>query len=247
LPDVERPPYRLSSTGDVFLTTFLLGPLAGLTVIAWNYLVLRRRLACALTLVVGFGAALGAAATLAEDGEGPWAGPAVLIGLGGLAILPLISRLLQGRAYDEHLDRGGEKASGWKALGLGLCGIVAFFGLIFALALAELVVTGDRILSVTAGEEIYYGRDVSEAEARGLGEVLREAGLFNGRGHKTVRLTRSDGRPRVWVVLTERHHDPVAAVQFDRLRRQVSQRVFSGGPVEMVLCDENLNVKKTLP
>ena len=97
------------------------------------------------------------------------------------------------------------------------------------------------------GEEVYYTKGGTEADARALGAFLREAGFFDGHGSKSVRVS-LDGQRLVisfivqdWVV-----HDARTQQEFRTLGQQASQRAFAGRPVVVELCDAYFNVKKRL-
>jgi hypothetical protein len=161
------------------------------------------------------------------------------------------ARVLQGGAYEQHLDKGGEPASGGATFGIGLLGLVLF--LVFWMGGVALYQSawqaslGEKE-TFGPGEEVYYAGRVTKAEARQVGQRLQAAGFFDGRGAKTVLLTREDGRIIVsFVVLKHAVGNPEVLQFFQEFCRELSQQVFGGSPVVVRLCDEHLQVHKTLP
>jgi hypothetical protein len=251
VPELARPTYRLSSAGDVLAGSFLFGPLGGVALIAWNYLVLRRFRAFALVLLAGLVLAAGVSvlALSATEDAGRF-GLSFGFSLLGCVTLPAVAWLLQGRVYDDHLARGGQKGSGWRVLGLGICGAAAWLGVFIAVAIAMAIASESepavKTLQVTEVETVYYSRDLPEADARQLGSVLTQLGLFTGEGRKSVRLTRDGDGLRVWIVLRDRHDDPKLVSYFTTVRERLATQAFPGRSVELVLCDDHLVVKRSI-
>jgi len=245
LPVPTRPPYKLASPGQIGLAAFLGGPLGGFLLMGHNYANCGRRAACWAT--VGVGALVAAAAV----GSG-FALSDTHPGLNLCLALPLwvgtyiTAKLLQQRTYAAHRERGGAQASGWAVLGFSVLGAGVTVG---AAAAAVGLYEGRfryKRLQVTAKEEIYYTRDVTDAEARTLGQLLQEAQIFDGASKKAVRL-RKEGQEYVLdVVLLFGFDDPNAHQGFRTLAGKLSH-AFGGKPVRVELCDRWLTPKKTLP
>jgi hypothetical protein len=245
LPLPDRPDYRLASPGQVGVAGFLGGPLGGFLLMGRNYAKCGRRAACWATVAagvlvaavpVGFGLLL----------------PDVNPGLNLCFALPLwlgtylTAKVLQGRTVEAHRKRGGREVSGWAVVGFALLGAVLTVGpVVGGVALYE-VGFGDQELRVTDKEVIFYGRDVTEAEARTLGRVLREQGVFDGAGEKSVRLRKEGPDYVLSVVLLFGFDDPQVHQHFRALAGQVS-RAFGGKSVLVELCDTWETPKKTLP
>lgn len=239
------PAYTLASAGQVGLATFLGGPMAGWLLIARNYAKLGRRGAWFGTLVAGV---LATAATVAvlmllpEQTGGAKLLPAVV----SLAITYGCAQFLQGATLQEHMDQGGQNASGWVVLGSVVLGLVLLIGpLIGGFVLYE-VVLGDQTLAFSAKEDILHGRNVPVEEARTLGLVLQADGFFDGVNEKTVVLHKEGDEYVVMFVLRSGFQDAEMHEYFRTLARQISQ-AFEGKPVRVELCDAELTVKKTLP
>jgi hypothetical protein len=81
-----------------------------------------------------------------------------------------------------------------------------------------------------------------------VGQSLQAAGFFDGRGGKTVLLGREGDRIVVsFVVRPSTVNNPQHLQFFRDFAQELSQQVFAGRPVVIRLCDEHLNVRKTLP
>ena len=126
----EAPAYKLYTPGQIFLATFLGTPATGLYLLSAN----RRRIGHAgiatATLLVGIGATLLllVLAVVLPDSIGRAAslGLTFVVWQYARADQPLL---------DTHLARGGKQESSWKAVGLGLAGLVTVLGLLFAYVL----------------------------------------------------------------------------------------------------------------
>jgi hypothetical protein len=240
-----RPSYKLASPGQVGLVAFLGGPLGGFLLMGRNYANCGRRAACWAMVAVG---ALVAAAVV---GSG-FVLPDMHLGLNlCLALFLWVStyvtaRVLQAPLFAAHRKQGGEQASGWAVLGFSVLGAGLTVGAAVGAAGLYEVGFGDNRLQVTAKEEIYYSRDVTEAEARTLGRLLQEAHFFNGGSEKTVQL-RKDGQEYVLAIVLIFGFDDIQVHQeFRTLAGNVSH-AFGGKPVRVELCDRWLTPKKTLP
>jgi hypothetical protein len=245
LPAPEPPAYRLASPGQVGGAGFLGGPLAGFLLMARNYAKLGRTTACWLT--VGAGVLV----TAIPVGYGLLA-PDTHAGFNFCFALPLwlgtymTAKALQQRAFQAHRKAGGEQVSGWVLVGFVVLGVVLTLGPAVGIAALYEAGFGDQELHVTDKEVVIYSRDVTEAEARTLGRVLQQQGLFNGAGEKNVRLHKDGQQYVLSVVPLPSVDDPLVHQQFAALARQVSG-AFGGKPVRVDLCDMWGTPKKKLP
>jgi hypothetical protein len=240
----ETPSYRLYAPGDVALVTFLGGVLPGFVLLALNYRALGKLGAAWWTFLLGLvatGLVIGTAMALPENGLTRFA-PAVV----GLLVMVGLAKALQGNLYSAHIRRGGQKASGWAAVGIAVVGGLLTVGAIFAYAVFFEEGMGKK-LTFGAGEEVYYTSGVTEAEARQLGGALQSEGYFNGKGAKTVQVSKQGDRYVVSFVLQPgAWNKPDVLHAFGQFRPQLSQKAFGGKPVELRLCDENMETKKTI-
>ncbi len=239
------PEYRLASPGQVGLVGFLGGPLGAFLLMARNYARCGRRAACRATV------AAGVLVTAVPVGFGLLL-PDVNPGFNLCFAVPLwmgtymTAKVLQERTFEDHRKRGGRQASGWAVVGFTVLGIALTLGPVMGAAALYEVEFGDQQLRVTDKEVIYYGRDVTEAEARTLGRVLRERGFFDGVGEKSVWLRKEGQDYVVSVALLFGFDDPHVSQQFRDLARQVSSEL-GGKPVRVELCDTWETPKKKLP
>jgi hypothetical protein len=249
--DVMRPSYRLIFPIEVLAGAFLFGPVAGVILLAWNYLLVRRLRAFVLTIFVGLVLTAAAAAAMyaMESRRDPSLVIILPIVVGTWVGLPVTARLLQRRMYADYRARGGERGPLWRLVGLGICGgvlwLVVSFAVLLAWSLVPVLWPAEKSMQASAGETIVYPRELPNDEASRLCDTLKEFGLFNGVGRQTVRLTRrGDGR-RVWLALRSGHNDPAVVARFEELHRRIVQEVFPDRPVELVLCDEYWVIKQT--
>jgi hypothetical protein len=244
------PPYRLYSPGHVALATFFSNVLGGCIILALNYRALgQTRAAWRITLfgLAAFTVLLVVLIVLPDT-------LSTLVGLAS-AVVSIVSmyqlaKWIQGRDYDRHLSRGGQPASGFAACGIGLlCGLVSV-GVAVGCGLAyDAFFTqglGQRVLFGTE-EEVYYRGGATEAQARAVGRVLQQQRYFDGIGGKTVQVSRAgDGYSVAFVVQQGHWNKPDVSDYFQDLGRRLSGEVFDGAPVEVRLCDEWMNTRKTI-
>jgi hypothetical protein len=161
-----------------------------------------------------------------------------------------LAKWIQGRDYDRHVSRGGRPASGLAACGIGLlCGLATVgvaVGCGFAYDALLQQGMGQRVVFGT-GEEVYYSGGVSETQARALGRVLQQQRYFDGIGGKTVQVSRAgDGYSVAFVIQQGRWDKPGVPEYFQGLGKQISAEIFDGKRIEVRLCDEWMNTKKTM-
>src|SRR5262249_46670229 len=138
----------------------------------------------------------------------------------------------------------------WKAAGLGVLGALLFLGLAICGYFAYELVGGEewgQKVAFGAGEEVYFTKNVTEAEARQLGRFLQEDGYFNGRNNATAQLAREGERIIVsFVVQRNAWNDAQIVASYRSIGEEISERLYGGRQVEVRLCDEELTVKKTI-
>jgi hypothetical protein len=98
-----------------------------------------------------------------------------------------------------------------------------------------------------SGQEVYFTKGATEADARAFGAFLRNSGYFNGRGPKAVRVSR-DGNPIVVSFIVQQWvlNDLQTQLGFYTLGQQAAEQAFGGEPVDVHLCDEYFRVKKRM-
>jgi hypothetical protein len=246
-PDISRPGYKLFSPDTIGLVALFAGPVGAFTLLTLNYGRLGKRQAARMTIAFGL---LTMAVVVGLCFALPDSSPSFLISVPLFLGLWLAARKLQGSAFDTHLRNGGERASGWAALGFALVGLMLFLGVyVGASMLYDLFYNesyGQKI-DFDGGNEVYYTKGATEADGRALGAFLRETGFFDGRHPSSVRVSFDGNRLVVAFIVQEwALHDPHTQRQFHTIGQEAAQRAFGGRPVVVELCDEHFNVKKRL-
>ncbi len=94
------------------------------------------------------------------------------------------------------------------------------------------------------GGELYYTKNVAEAEARKLGEYLVKEEFYDGK-EKTVQLDKEGGTYQFrMVVIEDKRNDESTLEIFKTFASQLSTDVFNDAPVEVHVCDEKLKTLK---
>lgn len=247
LPNIAPPAYKLSSAGEVFAGTFLLGPLAGISLIAWNYLVLGHTRAFVLTLLAGLGLAAVVAALVPGDG-----GIGIVVGVAAVCwlVVPLCARALQGRAFDDHLARGGATGTTGRILGLGLCSFAVWMGVFFAVGmlreLLALSLSGSDQF-VRGNFEVAYSGGASKSDAERLAAYL-SANWAAAPGRVSVQIKKADeGYLFRVVVKKEFQADKKNLKDLEFEAARISRDVFGGAAVQLEACDEYFRTVQVLP
>lgn len=96
------------------------------------------------------------------------------------------------------------------------------------------------------GGEIYYTKNVTEAEAKKLGEYLVKQEFFDGK-EKTVQLDKQGGTYQFrMVVVEDKRNDESTLEIFKTFASQISAAVFDKAPVEIHVCNEKLETLKVV-
>lgn len=241
--EAQRPTYKLFSPTHVGVATFLGSPLAGAIIMAVNYARLGRAQAARTAVVLGaIGTGLLVAVGFALPDEVPSSG----LGIAGLAVMSLVARKMQSAAFEEHIRRGGKKASGWNAAGVGALCVVAMLAVIFGYI--YLAIPGLPREKVVFGpnQEVYYSDGATEDGARKLGSALQEIGFFGGGRGGTVWLKGGERHVVLLVLKPEAFDDLLVMAAFVQVKRELSRSAFDGAPVDLILCDPDLETRMEL-
>ena len=249
--ELSRPAYKLYSPGCIGLVAFLAGPVGAFILMTLNFWRLGKRRAAWMTIAVAlFTVAALMAINFVLPDSMPWFMSWLFIGLPVFVIQWASAKALQGSAYDAHVDAGGSPGSGWAAAGIALLGIVLYLGVFIPVFLAYDFFVDEGFgqkITYASGEEVYYAKGATEADARALGESLRQSGFFDGKGPKSVRVSLDGGRLVISFVVKDRVlRDLKLQDAFRTIGREASQQAFGGRPVVVELCDEHFEVKKKL-
>jgi len=96
------------------------------------------------------------------------------------------------------------------------------------------------------GGELYYTDNVTEADAKKLGEYLVKEGFFSGK-KITVQLDKAGATYQFrMVVMPEKQSDEATLEIMKTFAGQISEDVFGGAPTELHICDEQLKTLKVL-
>ena len=94
--------------------------------------------------------------------------------------------------------------------------------------------------------ELYYTDNVTESDAKKLGDYLVKSGFFNGR-KITVQLDKSGATYQFrMVVQPEKQNDEATMVLMKAFASEISEEVFNNAPTELHICDDQLKTIRVL-
>ncbi len=94
--------------------------------------------------------------------------------------------------------------------------------------------------------ELYYTDNVTEADARKLGDYLVKSGFFDGR-KITVQLDKAGATYQFrMVVVKEKQNDEATALLMKTFAGEISEEVFNDAPTELHICDDQLKTIRVL-
>lgn len=227
--------HPMYSAGQVWLATFLGGPVGGGWLMALNYKRLgepgKARMTVALSVLAM--AALIAIGFVTPDRSMSW-----------LAIVPIIvmralAKSLQGAAYDRHVAAGGSRGSSWRAAGIGVASLAICFGAIVGgVAVHEVATAPDSVM--IGKSNVAYASGATRAEAQAIGDAL-VALDYIGDQASTIEVTRDRGRHVVaFVVQDFVFSDDKLQREFHKLAEQLSRKVYDGAQLDIWLTDDDL-------
>jgi len=240
----NRSAFRIHSPRAVAFASLFGGPLAGCTLLAFNYFKLSRPFAAVQTILLGLVAtALEVLLLVVLPEQFTYSVPPI----SHLAMV-FLAKSLQGGEYKRHLQDGGETAPLWIASAIGfLASMVIISGLAAWNVFEENEESPAPHLTFGPDEEVIYDNGAAEAEARKIGQFLQANGFFNGVGGKSVRVMRPENVLVVEFVLQQRAlDDPLFVKDFKVVQARLSREVFDGRPVEVHLVNNRWEVQHTL-
>ena len=96
------------------------------------------------------------------------------------------------------------------------------------------------------GGELYYTDNVTEADAKKLGDYLVKSGFFDGR-KITVQLDKSGSTYQFrMVVVKEKQNDDATMILMKAFAGEISEDVFNDAPTELHICDDQLKTLRVL-
>ena len=233
------PTYALYSRGQIGLVTFLTGPVAGGWMIAqnWKRLGEPRKYRNVLVGSIAVTGLLLAAAFLVPSL------PSSTLPLAGLcAIFGLAAQ--QRYAFDDHVARGGPRASHGRAAAVGAISLVALLAVVFGGGVAVFYI--DEAPEITVGPgTVRYSAGATEADARAVGQELVAEGYLD---HPASVGVRRQGLHHIveLVVVDSAYHDSKLVPVFREMARRISGNVFHGDPVDLWLCDDEWSPRTKL-
>ena len=94
--------------------------------------------------------------------------------------------------------------------------------------------------------ELYYTKNVSEAEAKKFGDYLSKLKYFDGK-KTSVQLDKSGSTYQTrFVINKDKQNDEVVTNSFKTLGKLFSEEVFGGAPTEVHICDDQLKTLRII-
>jgi hypothetical protein len=124
--------------------------------------------------------------------------------------------------------------------------------------LSAVILIGVALLKITSctnygkkltfnGGELYYTTQVTEADAKKLGDYLVKEKFFDG-NKKTVQLNKNGETYEFrMVVIKDGEKGPDTVATFTSVAKELSENVFSGAKVVVHLCDDHLKTLRVIP
>jgi hypothetical protein len=239
VPLQGAPSYKLANAGHVALATFLGSPLAGALVMANN---LRHVGKTGPAIVTVFAGLLGTAALCALGFVLPAGAPGMLLPVVSVGVMFGAARITQSEMLHRHRAAGGREASMWLAGGLGLAGLAVVGIGIVGIALAM----PPAAVKFGPDQEVTYEDGATEADARAVGDALKEQGFFAAAGGgAAVRVTKSGATYEVgFVVKDGTWNNPAHIDAFREVGKSVRDR--TGKRIRVLLLNDWLMTKKTI-
>ncbi|MDH3591836.1 MAG: hypothetical protein OER88_08160 [Planctomycetota bacterium] len=137
----------------------------------------------------------------------------------------------------------GQRGAALRTVLVGGACLLALIAGVYTWVMASRAFPGERISVFEA--EIYYSGDTTEADARKLADVLKEAGYLGGTGEKTVHIDRTDGSVSVGLVLAEGWDDPKIRASVRATGAKIAAAGF-GSPLTMNLHDQTGDLRSSV-
>ncbi len=221
----------MHSIGQIVAATFLGGPMAGAWLMARNYRTLDDKSAANKALLGGLLATAALIALLAVLPEGM---PNGVIPVAYTLILGQIAHKLQGPQIKAKLEGGGPKGSHWVTAGIGVLCLVCFFVSAMAILLfipEEHIAYGDC--------DVYWEDGGTEDQARLVGDYMVEIDVFAPDHELDITVMQPGEAVQLEFIVNDgAWDDPGTVNSFQNVATWVSQDVFDGAPVEILMCND---------
>jgi hypothetical protein len=150
----------------------------------------------------------------------------------------------QGEMIHQHVARGGATESNWKAAGMGLLTTLVLAIVLFVAIFFETFAfspTPPTRIEIVKGQDIVFDGSATEADAKLLGRILKDVGLFDDSGKgKTVLLSKDSRGARLsFFVAGKAWDDSGMQDVFRELGKNVADSGL-GRPIEVHMIDQEL-------
>ena len=235
------PSYTLFDSRAVALATFFGTPAAGSSLMAINYRRLGQAGKGTMAVILGI-AATGLVILFTWNLPHSASFPIALALLFGMQ---RIAMWKQGPAIKEHVQRGGQLGSKWRAFGMGAAWFTAIFLAVFIPVYAT---SNNSRIIIGSKDAVYYSGSATKAEAQALGGSLKEHGYFSdqgasGRGADVYLVQGKDGTVISFIVKAGSWNQPGVIENFEEIGREVAPAV-GGFPLRVRLTNKSHEVEK---
>jgi len=163
------------------------------------------------------------------------------------AILPInigvgiLFRNMQKNIYNEHIKNGGEKASYFIPILIG----ILFIAVIIAIKIYTVAIPENSI--AYGKNSIYYTNAISESEARKLGDYLKPD-VFNDNSETDIKLDKKNNTYIFCIPIKDASNinDQKFINAMKECSKDLSKDVFNNDPVRVDICDTQLKVLKSI-
>ena len=174
--------------------------------------------------------------------------PNQLIPLIYTAIVYFIVNKIQGDKIKAYTSEAGNAFSAWRSAGISLiCAIVTVIPIFAYVFLTDPTINATTKAYGNLKHEIYFTRNVSEAEADQVATALTEIRFFDEGQQESIFLDKKGNQYIISIpLIKDAWNEPEVVNYYDRLRADV-QTFFSTSKVAINLCSDDVaDVKKTL-
>lgn len=166
------------------------------------------------------------------------------VGIGLVLATRSAAQSLLGPAVNHHEVQGGQLASRWAALGIGLVTGVAMLAVIFVAVLGgNLAAVAKSKVTFGARDSVYYSGAATKENAQALGDVLKNIGYFTDKGATVVLAKEQDATTVSFVVAEAAWNQPEMITSFEQIGVQIGSSTV-GFPFKLRLVDSGMATKK---
>jgi hypothetical protein len=226
----------------ISLATYLGGPLAAGFLIGHNYKVFGNEDKARYSRILGGLSTL----ILFElmflipeniiDSVPRWVIPSLYAG-----IVYFIVFITQEQRINEFIKVGGHKASGWRAAGIGLICLIFVLGYIFIRTYERSPFEGEVMTFSNANHEIYYNKEIPEADIKIIGHELTTFGYFKAVKQQRVRVALEDGTYCLKIIVRKDWWEDQDVIEsLKQLEKQISNSL-NNQVLKIKMLDSSIN------